>query len=288
MQDAVEPADWTKLEVPRLEVEVGDEVVDAAARSAAGDGRRRSRPSRAGRRSRATSPSSTSIAEDGPGQRDYVVELGAGPGSSTSSRQGIRDLAAGESREVGWELADGTTRSVERDAEGALREGAAAARRRAWRARPRSSTRSTSCAPTSRSGSATLLEEEAESRFRADAVDELVKATDVRPGRLVVEVRTRELLNAFLRQLESRGIDPAAYLQADRHQRRRARAAAAGRGGPVDRARARARGRRRQARDRGHRRRHPRRPPRGAARATRTSRSSSPPAAPTASATTCA
>ena len=28
VQSAVEPADWTKLEVPRFEVEVGDEVVD--------------------------------------------------------------------------------------------------------------------------------------------------------------------------------------------------------------------------------------------------------------------
>ena len=59
----------------------------------------------------------------------------------------------------------------------------------------------------------TLLEDEVETRFRSDAVDELVKASRVEPAPLVVEVRTRELLNAFLRQLESRGIDPTAYLR---------------------------------------------------------------------------
>jgi trigger factor len=59
-----------------------------------------------------------------------------------------------------------------------------------------------------------LLEDDAERRFRQDVVDELVKATDVRPARLLVDMRTRDLINSFLRQLDSRGIDPAAYLQA--------------------------------------------------------------------------
>src|SRR5262249_3010193 len=45
------------------------------------------------------------------------------------------------------------------------------------------------------------------------AVDELVAATDVTPGPLVVEARTRELLNAFVRSLSARGIDVNAYLQ---------------------------------------------------------------------------
>ena len=58
------------------------------------------------------------------------------------------------------------------------------------------------------------LEEEVEGEFRQAAVDELVKASKVEPAGLVVEVRTRELLNAFIRNFESRGIDAAAYLQA--------------------------------------------------------------------------
>jgi trigger factor len=45
-------------------------------------------------------------------------------------------------------------------------------------------------------------------------VEALVKATNAEPAGLVVEVRTRELINAFIRNFESRGIDVGAYLQA--------------------------------------------------------------------------
>src|SRR5581483_8709599 len=38
-------------------------------------------------------------------------------------------------------------------------------------------------------------------------------ATDVKPGRLVVEARTRELLNAFVRSLGSRGLDASTYFR---------------------------------------------------------------------------
>jgi trigger factor len=58
------------------------------------------------------------------------------------------------------------------------------------------------------------LEDEEEGRFRQAAVDALVKATDVEPAPLVVDMRTRELLTSFIRSLESRGIDAGAYLQA--------------------------------------------------------------------------
>jgi len=58
------------------------------------------------------------------------------------------------------------------------------------------------------------LEQEAQARFRVSAVDELLKASKVELPPLVVEVRTRDLLNAFVRQLEMRGIDPVAYLRA--------------------------------------------------------------------------
>jgi FKBP-type peptidyl-prolyl cis-trans isomerase (trigger factor) len=46
------------------------------------------------------------------------------------------------------------------------------------------------------------------------AVDELLKASNIEPAALVVDMRTRDLLNAFVRQLESRGMDPIAYLRA--------------------------------------------------------------------------
>ena len=108
-----------------------------------------------------------------------------------------------------------------------------------------------------------LLEKDAEGRFRVAAVDELLKASNVVPAELVVEVRTRDLLNAFVRQIESRGMDPVAYLRAlgitgsQLEERFREEAVA------VDRHGAPARGRRRQARNRGLRRRHPLGPARG-------------------------
>ena len=58
-----------------------------------------------------------------------------------------------------------------------------------------------------------VLEEEAETAFRADAVDTLVRETGVQAAGPLVEARTRELLNALVRSLERRGINPDAYLQ---------------------------------------------------------------------------
>ena len=48
------------------------------------------------------------------------------------------------------------------------------------------------------------LEEDADAEFRQAAVDELVKASKAEPASLVVEVRTRELLTAFIRNFDAR------------------------------------------------------------------------------------
>jgi len=58
-----------------------------------------------------------------------------------------------------------------------------------------------------------VLEEEAETAYRAAAVDLLVEASGVQAAGPLVESRTRELLNTFVRSLERRGISPDAYLQ---------------------------------------------------------------------------
>ena len=211
VQPAVEPADWTKLEVPKLEVEVSDEVVDQQlsalqeinASLAQVDGR----PARFG------DVAVVDIESDsGPGQRDYVVELGT-ERLVEELEKGIRDLVPGDVEQVDWQGGDGTPRSAlvrlkelyekvlppldddfahnasEYDTLEELRADVVEQIR-------------------------TLLEREAENRFRADAVDELIKATDVRPASLLVEMRTRDLINAFIRQLQANGIDAAAYLRA--------------------------------------------------------------------------
>jgi len=58
------------------------------------------------------------------------------------------------------------------------------------------------------------LVEEAEGRFRAAALDELVKATGVQPAGPLVEARTRELITGIARSLEARGIDANTYFEA--------------------------------------------------------------------------
>ena len=110
VQPAVEPADWTKLEVPKLEVEVSDEVVDQQlaalqeinASLAQVDGR----PARFG------DVAVVDIESDsGPGQRDYVVELGT-ERLVEELEKGIRDLVPGDVEQVSWQGGDGTPRSA--------------------------------------------------------------------------------------------------------------------------------------------------------------------------------
>jgi trigger factor len=210
VQSAPEPADWTALEVPKVEVEVEEEVVGAQLeglqRMVAELSPVEGRPARDG-----DVAVVDIVSDEGTGQRDYVVELG-GERLVDEIEDKIRDLVPGESQQVAWELGDDSKRyatvtlkelyervlppldddfarsasefdkvdELRGDIEGRIRG---------------------------------LLEDEADGQFRAAAVDELVKASKVEPAGLVVEVRTRELINAFIRQLESRGLDVGSYLK---------------------------------------------------------------------------
>jgi trigger factor len=209
VQPKVEPADWRELEVPRLEVEIPEEVVQAQLeelqRSVADVVPVEGRPAQAG------DVVVVDLVAGETAQRDVVVELGSNR-LIEEIEAGIVGLGAGQERDVAYELADGSSRratvavkdvrekvlpplddelarassefetlaELRADVEGSMRE---------------------------------QLDEEIDGRFRAAAVDELVKATAVTPGPLVVEARTRELLNAFVRSLASRGIDVDSYFQ---------------------------------------------------------------------------
>src|SRR5215472_5606208 len=75
-QGAVEPADWTKLEVPRLEPEVTDEFVEGEL--AVLQGTVASLSPVDGRLAREGDVAVVDIVSDeGPGQKNYVVEIGA-------------------------------------------------------------------------------------------------------------------------------------------------------------------------------------------------------------------
>jgi trigger factor len=210
VQPKPEPADWTELEVPYAEPELPQEVVDQeleelrsnVAELAPVEGR----------------PAHTgdvlvidALDENGEGQRDLVVELGSGRLVEEIERALI-GASPGETKNVEFELADGSTgtatvevkelkekvlpplddelartasefdtlEELRADIEGRIRE---------------------------------VLEEEAETQFRAAAVDRLVEASNVQVGGPLVEARTRELLNGLGRSLERRGISAEAYFQ---------------------------------------------------------------------------
>jgi trigger factor len=209
---AVQPkpdvVDWTQLEVPKQEVEIPEEAVQAELEAL-----QRSVGELVDVEGRAARDGDTVvvdlIADDGSAQRDYVVELGAGR-LVEEIENGIRGLSVGESREVVYELGDDSRRQatvtvkelkekvlpplddelaraatefdtfadLKADVEGSLRE---------------------------------QVEAEVDGLFRAAAIDELVRASNVNAQGLLVEARTQELLSGLARSLQARGIDANTY-----------------------------------------------------------------------------
>jgi trigger factor len=210
VQAAVEPADWTKLEVPRLEVEVSDEVVEQqleALQAINASLTQVERPARFG------DVAVVDIASDtGPGQRDYVIELGT-ERLVEELEKGIRDLVPGDSEVVAWQGGDGSPRSAEVTLK-ELYEKVLPPLDDDFAHLASEFDKLDELRADVTERIRVLLEGEVENRFRSDAVDELIKATEVRPASLLVEMRTRDLINAFIRQLDASGIDPGAYLQA--------------------------------------------------------------------------
>src|SRR4051794_26950730 len=101
VQSKPEPADWSQLEVPKLEIEIPDEAVEQqleelqrlAAEIVPVDGR----PAQAG------DVVVVDLVADGQAQRDLVVEIGAGR-LLEEIEAGIVGLGVAESREVEYEL----------------------------------------------------------------------------------------------------------------------------------------------------------------------------------------
>src|SRR6266550_140420 len=194
VQPKPEPADWTQLEVPYVEPEVPQEVVDQELEelrsSVAELTPVEDRPARTG-----DVAVIDAFDESGDGQRDLVVELGTGRlleeleraliGSTPDATVTLKELKEKVLPPLDDELARAasefnTLDELRADIERRISE---------------------------------VLEEEAETAYRAAAVDSLVEASGVQAAGPLVEARTRELLNTFVRSLERRGISPDAYLQ---------------------------------------------------------------------------
>jgi trigger factor len=210
VQPKPEPADWTTLEVPKHEAEVPAEAVQAELESlqrvAAELVPVEGRPAQDG-----DTVVVDLIAEDGTAQRDYVVELGS-ERLVEEIENGLRGLGPGESREIAYELADGTKRQATVSVK-AIKE----------RVLPpldddlaKAVTEFNTFDELRGEVEGRLkgqVEDELEGIFRAAAVDELVRATNFSPAGPLVELRTRELLNGLARSLQQRGIDANSYMQ---------------------------------------------------------------------------
>ena len=209
VQPTPEPADWTQLEVPYAEPEVPAELVDQeleALRDSVAELAPVERAARTG-----DVVVIDALDENGEGQRDLVVELGSGRLVEEIERA-LTGAAKGETREVEFETADGpnakATVEVKEIKEKVLPELDDELARAASEFDTLAELRADI-----EQRIRDVLEGEAETAYRAAAVDRLVEASNVQVGGPLVESRTRELLNGLGRSLESRGISAEAYLQ---------------------------------------------------------------------------
>jgi trigger factor len=208
VQAKPELPDWRELEVGVAEVEVPTELVQQeldALRSTVAE-----LVPVEGRPVAADDTVVVDLVAEDETRRDFVIELGRGA-VVEEIEQGLVGMSAGETKEISFELADGSTQSLtatvkeikekvlpplddelaraasefetladlRADVEGRLRE---------------------------------QIEEEVETRFRADASDALVAASKVEAAGPLVDSRTRELLRGLSRQVEARGLQLETYL----------------------------------------------------------------------------
>ena len=209
VQAKPELADWTELEVGAYEPEVPDELVEREL-----DALRATVAELAPVEGRPVGPNDTVIVDmvspQGEARRDYVVELGRG-GVVDEIEQGLVGLSAGEEKEIEFELADGSKQNVavtvkeikekvlppldDELARAASEFDTFAELREDIESRLREQ-----------------IEEEVDTQFRSDVADALVEASKVEASGPLVESRTRELLRALARQVESRGVRLETYL----------------------------------------------------------------------------
>jgi trigger factor len=202
-------ADWTQLEVGIAEVELPEELVQAEL-----DALRATVAELVPVEGRPVAAEDTVVVDlvsaDGESRHDYVVELGRGA-VVEEIEQGLAGVGAGETKEISFELADGTRQTV-----------TATVKEIKEKVLPplddelaRSASEFETLADLRADVETRLREQisdEIETRFRADAADALVAASTVEAAGPLVEARTRELLRGFARQVEARGVPLETFL----------------------------------------------------------------------------
>jgi trigger factor len=210
VQPLPEIVDWTTLEVPRIEAEVPQETVDAeieelresVAELAPAEGR----PAREG-----DTVVIDLVDAEGEAQRDTVVELGADRLAS-ELEAAIIGTSPGEAKQVSYTLPDGSTASIEI----AVKEVQEKVLPDLDDDLARAASEFDTLADLRGSIEGTLREQldaEVGAAYRAAAVDELVRASKVQPAAPLVTSRATDLLTAFARSLERRGMSIEGYLQ---------------------------------------------------------------------------
>ena len=209
-----ELADWTSLEVPGPDPEVPVDVVDAELE--------RIRDSVAelvpvtGRSSQQGDTVVLDLVAEEPGaepseHRDYVVELGTGYLADELEAE-IPGMVEGDTREVTLDLGEDNpsgkvTVTLKEIKEKVLPELDDELARSASEFETLAELRSDI-----ESRLTEQLESELDVRFRQDALDALVDASTIDGVDPLVERRAAALLNALVRSLQQRGVDPETYL----------------------------------------------------------------------------
>ena len=208
VQAKPEIPDWKELEVGIAEVEVPEELAQAEL-----DALRATIAELVPVEGRPVAPDDTVVvdlvAEDET-RRDYVVELGRGA-VVEEIEQGLVGMSAGETKELSFELVDGSTQSLTATVKEIKEKMLPPLDDDLARAASEFETLAELRADVE-SRLREQIEDEAETRFRADVADALVAASNVEAAGPLVESRTRELLRGFARQIEARGVQLETFL----------------------------------------------------------------------------
>jgi trigger factor len=201
--------DWQELEVPAAEAEVPAELVEAELE------RVRETVAELAPVERPVQPGDAVVIdldgeEPGTTQRDYVVEVGTGR-LVDEIEASLVGMSPGDRKQVEFELADDRKATVEVTAKEVKEKILPPLDDELAKA----ATEFETLAELRASIEAQLheqLESELEAQLRQDAVDALVAATPFEGLEPMVERRTAELANGFVRSIEGRGLSLEAYM----------------------------------------------------------------------------
>ncbi|MBV8064840.1 MAG: trigger factor [Actinobacteria bacterium] len=209
VQAKPELADWKTLEVGAYEPEVPEELVDREL-----DALRSTVAELVPVEGRPVGPDDTVIVDmvspEGGTRRDYVVELGRGA-VVDEIEQGLVGMSAGETKDIPFELADGTTQAVTVTANEIKEKVLPPLDDELARAASEFDT-FVELRADIEERLREQIDEEVEAQFRSDVADALVAASKVDASGPLVETRTRELLRSLARQVEARGVQLETYL----------------------------------------------------------------------------